>query len=111
MLDLKLLEGESAMKKLGIGYENYKEFVDQKLYYVDKTLLARDIVEKGGKVTLFTRPRRFGKTLALSMIQTFFEAETDRKGNSIDNSHYFQGDEDNGLWGGNSLQNGKISRN
>ncbi|MDO5477062.1 MAG: hypothetical protein Q4F43_08125 [Eubacteriales bacterium] len=39
------------MKKLGIGYENYKEFIEQNLYYVDKTLLVRDILEKGGKVT------------------------------------------------------------
>ena len=60
------------MKKLGIGYENYKEFIDGNMYYVDKTLLIRDILDKGGKVTLFTRPRRFGKTLALSMLRTFF---------------------------------------
>ena len=79
------------MKKIGIGYENYKEFVDQKLYYVDKTLFIRDIVEKGGKVTLFTRPRRFGKTLALSMLRTFFEAELDREGNPVDNRRYFEG--------------------
>ena len=79
------------MKKIGIGYENYKEFVDQKLYYVDKTLLIRDVLEKGGKVTLFTRPRRFGKTLALSMLRTFFEAEYDREGNPVDNSRYFEG--------------------
>ena len=43
------------MKKLGIGYENYKEFIDGNMYYVDKTLLIRDILDKGGKVTLFTR--------------------------------------------------------
>ncbi|MBQ7724977.1 MAG: AAA family ATPase [Lachnospiraceae bacterium] len=79
------------MKKIGIGYENYKEFVDQKLYYVDKTLFIRDIVEKGGKVTLFTRPRRFGKTLALSMLRTFFEAELDKEGNPVDNRRYFEG--------------------
>ena len=72
------------MKKIGIGYENYKEFVDQKLYYVDKTLLIRDVVEKGGKVTLFTRPRRFGKTLALSMLRTFFEIEYDLDGKPVD---------------------------
>jgi len=59
------------MKKIGIGYENYKEFIDQNLYYVDKTLLVRDVLEKGGKVTLITRPRRFGKTLGLSMLRTF----------------------------------------
>ena len=61
------------MKKIGIGYENYKEFIDQNLYYVDKTLLVRDILENGGKVTLLTRPRRFGKTLGLSMLCTFFD--------------------------------------
>ena len=79
------------MQKIGIGYENYKEFIDEKLYYVDKTLLIRDVVEKGGKVTLFTRPRRFGKTLAQSMFRTFFEEEYDRDGNLIDKQRYFEG--------------------
>ena len=79
------------MKKIGIGYENFKEFTTEKLYYVDKTLLIRDIVDKGGKVTLFTRPRRFGKTLAMSMLQTFFELEYDRDGNVVDNRRYFEG--------------------
>ena len=79
------------MKKLGIGYENYKEFTDLNMYYVDKTLLIRDLVDKGGKTTLFTRPRRFGKTLALSMIRTFFELEYDRDGNVVDNRRYFSG--------------------
>lgn len=79
------------MQKIGIGYENYKEFIEQNLYYVDKTMLVRDLVEKGGKVTLFTRPRRFGKTLALSMLQTFFELEYDNDGKEIDKSRYFEG--------------------
>ena len=79
------------MKKIGIGYENYKDFIDQSLYYVDKTLLVRDILEKGGQVTLLTRPRRFGKTLGLSMLRTFFEMETDADGNVKDNSRYFSG--------------------
>ena len=79
------------MKKIGIGYENYKEFIDQNLYYVDKTLLVRDILEKGGKVTLLTRPRRFGKTLGLSMLRTFFELEYDRDGRAIDKRRYFEG--------------------
>ena len=78
-------------KKIGIGYENYKEFVDQDMYYIDKTLLVRDILTQGGKVTLFTRPRRFGKTLALSMLRTFFEAEIDRDGKPVDNRRYFEG--------------------
>lgn len=79
------------MQRIGIGYENYKEFIDQKLYYVDKTLLISDVIRKGGKVTLFTRPSRFGKTLALSMLRTFFELEYDRNGNVLDNSRYFEG--------------------
>ncbi len=80
-----------ALKKIGIGYEDYKEFIDKDMYYVDKTLLIRDIVERGGKVTLFTRPRRFGKTLALSMLRTFFEKEYDFDGNVVDNSRCFTG--------------------
>ncbi len=79
------------MKKIGIGYENYKEFIDGNMYYIDKTLLIRDLVERGGKVTLFTRPRRFGKTLALSMLRTFFEKEYDFHGNVVDNRRYFEG--------------------
>ena len=72
------------MKKIGIGYEFYKDFIDQDLYYVDKTMLVRDILKKGGQVTLITRPRRFGKTLALTMLQTYFELEYDYDGNVID---------------------------
>ena len=79
------------MLKLGVGYESYKRIIDDGCYYVDKTSMIRDIVEKGGMVTLFTRPRRFGKTLALSMLQTFFEEEYDRDGNPVDKSHYFAG--------------------
>ena len=79
------------MKKIGIGYENYKEFIDGDMYYIDKTMLIYDVIEKGGKVTLFTRPRRFGKTLALSMLRTFFELEYDYNGNVIDKKRYFEG--------------------
>ena len=79
------------MKKIGIGYEDYKRFIDDDMYYIDKTMLINDIVEKGGEVTLFTRPRRFGKTLALSMLRTFFELEYDYNGNVIDKKRYFEG--------------------
>ena len=79
------------MQKIGIGYEDYKEFIDGDMYYVDKTLFVRDILYKGGKVTFIIRPRRFGKTLALSMLQTFFEIESDSEGNRIDKSRYFSG--------------------
>lgn len=79
------------MQKVGIGYENYKEFIDDNMYYIDKTLLIKDVIERGGKVTLFTRPRRFGKTLALSMLRTFFEREYDSGGNVVDKRRYFEG--------------------
>ena len=79
------------MKKIGIGYEDYKRFIQDDMYYIDKTLLIRDLVEKGGEVTLFTRPRRFGKTLALSMLRTFFEKEYDSEGNLVDKRRYFEG--------------------
>ena len=78
-------------KKIGIGYDKYKKFIDEDLYYIDKTLLVRDIINSGGEVTLCTRPRRFGKTLALSMLRTFFEAEYDNEGKLVDNSRYFAG--------------------
>ena len=52
-------------KKIPIGIEFYKEMVDKDYYYVDKTLLIKDILDAGTKVSLFTRPRCFGKTLSL----------------------------------------------
>ena len=76
-------------KRIPIGIEFYKRIVDDHYYYVDKTLLLKDLLEKGGQVNLFTRPRRFGKTLALTMIQTFFEDERDSFGNHLDTRHYF----------------------
>ena len=58
---------------LAIGIENYKEIIEKNYYYIDKSCMIKDLIEEQGKVNLFTRPRRFGKTLALSMIRTFFE--------------------------------------
>ncbi|MCM1257251.1 MAG: ATP-binding protein [Roseburia sp.] len=78
-------------KALPIGIEFYKEMIEKQFYYVDKTLMIKDILDSGAKVSLFTRPRRFGKTLALTMLQTFFEDERDREGKPVDNSLYFAG--------------------
>ena len=78
-------------KALPIGHENYIEIISKELYYVDKTLLIKDILDKNGKVNLFTRPRRFGKTLILSMLRSFFEKDIDVKGNVRDNSSFFDG--------------------
>ena len=63
--------------KLPVGIENFEEIRRNRFYYVDKTKLIEQLVETGGKVTLFTRPRRFGKTLNMSMLRSFFETGSD----------------------------------
>lgn len=60
-------------KKIPIGIDDYKNLIDNNCYYVDKTLLIKELFEEGGAVTLLPRPRRFGKTINLSMIAYFFE--------------------------------------
>ena len=78
-------------KAIPIGIESYKEMIDRDYYYIDKTRLIVDLLTQKSKVTLFTRPRRFGKTLAQSMLRTFFEEEIDADGRAVDNSGYFSG--------------------
>ena len=78
-------------RNLPVGIEFYKKIIDEDYYYVDKTLMIKELIDRQSYVSLFTRPRRFGKTLALDMIKTFFEQELDDRGNKIDNSHYFDG--------------------
>ena len=65
-------------KKLPVGIENFEEIRKEGFYYVDKTGLIRDLLNNWGKVNLFTRPRRFGKTLNMSMLKSFFEIGTDK---------------------------------
>ena len=69
----------SKMLKLPIGIENFQEMRQSGFYYVDKTKLIEQLLERWGKVNLFTRPRRFGKTLNMSMIKSFFEIGTDKR--------------------------------
>lgn len=64
-------------KRLPIGYEDFSEIRTEEFYYVDKTGLIEELLETPGKVTLFTRPRRFGKTLNMSMLRYFFEVGSD----------------------------------
>ncbi len=73
-----------------IGVEFYKRMISDGYYYIDKTLLIRDLLSHKSAVTLFTRPRRFGKTLAQSMLKTFFEKEILPDGTFADNSIYFK---------------------
>ena len=65
-------------RKLPVGIENFEEIRTEGFYYVDKTGLIRDLLNNWGKVNLFTRPRRFGKTLNMSMLKSFFEIGADR---------------------------------
>ncbi|MCD7867531.1 MAG: ATP-binding protein [Clostridiales bacterium] len=67
----------TGMDKLPIGIENFAELRTEGFYYIDKTALIRDLLYAWGKVNLFTRPRRFGKSLNMSMLKTFFEIGCD----------------------------------
>ena len=70
------------MKRIGIGLSDFKELIEEDFYYFDKTKFIDEIVKDGAKVKLFARPRRFGKTLNMSMLKYFFdikEAEENRK--------------------------------
>ena len=63
------------MKKLPIGRENLKDIIEGDFYYVDKTKIIEDLLDRGAYVTLFPRPRRFGKSLMISTIDEFFNIE------------------------------------
>ena len=76
-------------KTMPIGYEDIREIIDKDLYYVDKTMMIKELLDNGGKVNLFTRPRRFGKTLNMSMIRRFFELELDESGSKCENGYIF----------------------
>lgn len=66
-------------KKIPIGIENFEEICTEGFYYVDKTGLIGELLRHGGKVNLFTRPRRFGKSLNMSMLKNFFEIGCNRE--------------------------------
>lgn len=63
--------------KLPVGIENFEEIRKSGFYYIDKTRFIEQLLQNWGKVNLFTRPRRFGKTLNMSMLKSFFEIGTD----------------------------------
>ena len=74
-----MIEGSvgKVRKKLPIGIENFEEFSSENFYYADKTLFIKELLQNWGKVNLFTRPRRFGKSLNMSMLKCFFEIGRD----------------------------------
>ena len=65
-------------KRLPVGVENFEQIINDNYYYVDKTGLISELLRNGGMVNLFTRPRRFGKTLNMSMLKHFFSIERDQ---------------------------------
>ncbi len=81
---LKMMEGvwkemEMRQKKLPIGIDNFEKLRSEDFYYVDKTGLIRELLHNWGEVNLFTRPRRFGKTLNMSMLEHFFSLDGDKR--------------------------------
>ena len=85
------MRNTEKQKKISIGVEDFKTLIDWNGYFVDKTLMIRDLIENHAMVTLFTRPRRFGKTLNQFMIRRFFEDEITEKGERVDNGYLFDG--------------------
>ena len=71
-------EMEMRKKKLPIGIENFEEMIKEDFYYVDKTGLITDLLHNWGAVNLFTRPRRFGKSLNMNMLEYFFSLDGDK---------------------------------
>lgn len=78
-------------RPLPIGISDFAEMIQKEFYYVDKTLMIRDLLDNQAKVTLFTRPRRFGKTLNISMLKYYFEDDRDWHGDKRDWSYFFEG--------------------
>lgn len=74
-----------SFRPLPIGIDDFQEMIEKGYYYVDKSLFIKEVLDMQGKVTLFTRPRRFGKTLNISMLQCFFEE------GRCDAEHVFEG--------------------
>ena len=82
---------QEKLKKISIGVEDFKTIIEKDGYFVDKTLMIQNLIKSNAMVTLFTRPRRFGKTLNQFMIRRFFEDERTEKGEKIDNGGLFDG--------------------
>lgn len=87
-VDNRLNSSSVRKKSLPIGISEFRKAVT-KFYYIDKTLLIKDLIDEGAAVSLFTRPRRFGKTLNMDMLRVFFEKSHE------DNSKYFK---DKKIW-------------
>ncbi len=72
------------MKKIAIGTSDFKTLIAENYYYVDKSLFIKEIIDDGARVILIPRPRRFGKTLNMSLLRYFYEQDYHTEG--IDSS-------------------------
>ncbi len=77
-------------KPLPVGVDDFEKLVTRGYYYIDKTWFMKELLDKKGDVNLFTRPRRFGKTLNMSMLQYFFEDMHTDDGEKKDNAYLFE---------------------
>jgi hypothetical protein len=73
------LKMENMKKQILIGEESFERTINGNYFYIDKTLFIKEFLENRGAVTLITRPRRFGKTLNMSMLKYFFDVNIDSK--------------------------------
>jgi len=78
-------------KGIAIGLSNFDQLITQGSYYIDKTLLIKELIDMEAYVTLFTRPRRFGKTLNMYMLKSFFEKNSELSRDNHDKRHIFNG--------------------
>ena len=78
------------MKRLAIGVSNFKKIIEGDFYYFDKTKFIEEIINDGSEVKLFTRPRRFGKTLNMSMLKYFFDIENKEENKKIFKDLYIE---------------------
>ena len=78
------------MKRLAIGVSNFKKIIEGDFYYFDKTKFIEEIINDGSEVKLFTRPRRFGKTLNMSMLKYFFDIENKEENRKLFKDLYIE---------------------
>ena len=78
------------MKRLAIGLSDFKHLIEEDFYYFDKTAFIEDVIKDGSQVKLFTRPRRFGKTLNMSMLKYFFDIENREENRKLFKNLYIE---------------------